>query len=263
MQTGAYPVLDNVWSKWQQGYSEFIIRITQDCSGRPPAQEHHQDWVLHLGGLKLQFKDTFRLGDSFQWAGVEFQKVFNDWTASTVTRIGIEEMAAANRLAPSAAPWAPMLVEALPSGENGLQIWWWGPLRHFEAPKETSYTIQWKLASESWDDSAAVPQREVGGGPRGSLSVEGPKEGALYSMRVIAGNTAGDGPPSEETLDRPESGYPRFVSAKVNGKTLPCTQSTPKAAYSWVADLPKPPVGRTRSDRRSGAVRGSSPVQWA
>ena len=174
MQTGAYPVLDNVWSKWQQGYSEFIIRITQDGSGRPPAQEHHQDWVLHLGGLKLQLKDTFRLGDSFQWAGVEFQKVFNDWTASTVTRIGIEEVAAANRLAPSAAPWAPMLVEALPSGENGLQIWWWGPLRRFEAPKETSYTIQWKLASESWDDSAAVPQREVGGGSRGSLRVEGP-----------------------------------------------------------------------------------------
>ena len=50
--------------------------------------------------------------------------------------------------------------------------------------------------------------------------VDGLTEDALYSVRVIAGNDAGDSPPSEETLGRPQDGVTGLLAKTVNGRTL-------------------------------------------
>ena len=228
LQPGTHPVLPNAWSRWHQGYSYFSIHINSGYRGWRPAEapeEHFRDWVLHLDGVELPFSDAFRYQDEFLWVGVEFQQVFNDWTTSTVTKVGIEEVAAANQDTRPATPWAPMQVDALPAGPNRLKISWTHPGWYYTGlPKPTSYIVQWKGASDSWSESAAVSQREVAYSPgyRNHLLVDGLTDGVFYSVRVIASNAAGDGPRSEETLGRPGDSFPSpvLLAKTVSGQTL-------------------------------------------
>ena len=228
LRPGTHPIMPNAWSRWQQGYSSFRIVINWGPSLRgDPAEEHYRDWVLHLDGLELPFKDAFVYRNNFTWVGAEFQQIFNDWTQSTVTKIGIEEVAVADQDTNPLLPWAPMQVDATPEGPNGLRIDWAKPAWYTPGlnlpglPEPTKYIVQWKLASVGWGDSADVSQREVAAGSHfHSLTVDGLTEDALYSVRVIAGNDAGDGPPSEETLGRPQDGVIALLAKTVNGRTL-------------------------------------------
>ena len=217
---GTYPIMPNAWSRTKQGYSYISLRIARGDYWDPPPREHYRDWVLHLDGLELPFKDAFRAGDEFQWIGVAFQELFNDWTSSTVTKIGIEEVAATVQKPTPAVPYTPIHVEAWASGRNGLYVRWDPPWWRVGVPDATGYIVQWKKAADSWSDSAAVSQREVRGGWQGLQQLDGLTEGALYSVRVFATNAAGDGPPSEDTLGRPQPLNPRLDSMSVNGRTL-------------------------------------------
>ena len=217
---GTYPIMPNAWSRTKQGYSYISLRITRGDYWDPPPREHYRDWVLHLDGLELPFKDAFRAGDEFQWIGVAFQELFNDWTSSTVTKIGIEEVAATAQEPTPAVPYTPIHVEAFAAGRNGLYVRWDPPWWRVGVPDATGYIVQWKEAADSWSDSAAVSQREVRGGWQGLQQLDGLTESALYSVRVFATNAAGDGPPSEDTLGRPQPLNPRLDSMSVNGRTL-------------------------------------------
>ena len=222
LQPGTHPVMPNAWSRWQQGYSSFRIGIYWDYRWGAPSEEHYRDWVLHLDGLELPFKDALRHGGDFVWVGEEFQQVFNDWTPSTVTKIGIKEVAAADQDTNPLLPWAPMQVDAWPEGPDRLLIVWAKPAWFYPGlPDPTSYIVQWKLASADWSDSAAVSQLEVAATSNfQAVIVNGMAENAVYSVRVIASNDAGDGPPSEETLGRPQDSLPRLIARTVNGQTL-------------------------------------------
>ena len=214
--------MPNAWSRWQQGYSSFRIGIYWDHRWGAPSEEHYRDWVLHLDGLELPFKDALRHGSDFVWVGAEFQQVFNDWTPSTVTKIGIKEVAAADQDTNPLLPWAPMQVDAWPEGPDRLLIVWAKPASFYPGlPDPTSYIVQWKLASADWSDSAAVSQLEVAATSNfQAVIMNGMTEDAVYSVRVIASNDAGDGPPSEETLGRPQDSLPRLIARTVNRQTL-------------------------------------------
>ena len=222
LRPGTHPSMPNAWSRWQQGYSHFSIGIFWNQARGSPSREHYQDWVLHLDGLELPFKDALRHGASFIWVGAEIQEVFNDWTPSTVNMIGIEEVAAADQETNPLLPWAPMQVDAPPQGPNRLLVVWAKPAWYFTGlPAPTKYIVQWKLASASWDNSAVVSEREVAAGSNfHSLTIDGLTEDALYSVRVIAGNDAGNGPPSEETLGRPQDDSPQLIAQTINGDRL-------------------------------------------
>ncbi len=128
LRPGTHPVMPNGWSRWQQGYSSFRIVINWGPSSLwDPSEEHYRDWVLHVDGLELPFKDAFVFGDDFTWVGAEFQQIFNDWIPSTVTKIGIKEVAAADQGTNPLLPWAPMQVDASPEGPNRLRINWAKP----------------------------------------------------------------------------------------------------------------------------------------
>ena len=222
LRPGTHPSMPNAWSRWQQGYSHFSIGIFWNHAWGSPSREHYQDWVLHLDGLELPFKEALRHGASFIWVGAEIQEVFNDWTPSTVNMIGIEEVAAADQETNPLLPWAPMQVDAPPQGPNRLLVVWAKPAWYFTGlPAPTKYIVQWKLASASWDNSAGVSEREVAAGSNfHSLTIDGLTEDALYSVRVIAGNDAGNGPPSEETLGRPQDDSPQLIAQTINGDRL-------------------------------------------
>ena len=119
-------------------------------------------------------------------------------------------------------PWPPMQVDASPQGPDGLRINWAKPAwTNPGLPEPTEYIVQWKLATASWDNPAAVSEREVAAGSNfHSLTIDGLTKNTFYSVRVIASNNAGDSPPSGETLGRPQDRGPQMLAQTVNGRTL-------------------------------------------
>ena len=59
----------------------------------------------------------------------------------------------------------------------------------------TGYKVQWKEAADSWDTPTSVSETMVTGT---SHTISGLKDGTEYTVRVIAVNGIGDGPPSSE-----------------------------------------------------------------
>ena len=62
------------------------------------------------------------------------------------------------------------------------------------------------------------------------MNIDGLTRNSFYSVRVIAANAEGNGPPSRETLGRPQDGGPHLLSQTVNGLTLTLRFSDPLAA---------------------------------
>ena len=64
----------------------------------------------------------------------------------------------------------------------------------------TGYKVQWKRSADSWDTEADVSQTTVTGTTH---TITGLTGGVEYAVRVIATNTAGDGPASAEVTGTP------------------------------------------------------------
>ena len=221
LRAGTYPTLANAWSREEQNRSRFQIVITPARQFTLPSRDHYRDWVLHVAGLQFPFKDAFASDyGRFAWLDADLQELYNDWNTDTVTKIGIEEVAAADQPPNPAVPWLPMAFEASPSGPDKLRISWLRPHWRPGLPAPTGYIVQWKLASAGWSDQDAVSEREVRSGRGGSVIVEGLTENMLYSARIFAFNDAGDGPVSDDALARTQGHSPRLESMSVNGSTL-------------------------------------------
>ena len=215
---GIYPEIDNAYNRVQRGQGEFLMSISHGETWEAAPEGHYQDWELHIGGVVLPFGEAALWGKSwFLWYGLEFQEIFTDWTSSTVNKIGIREIPSVQHL-PTVPP-APAYVSAAAQDSDGLRVSWHSPWTRQRNQGITGYIVQWKRASHSWSDSAQVSSMEVG--PKSiSAQVNGLTEGVLYTVRVIATNAVGDGPPSEDAIGRPQPQTPHLVSAVVNGQTL-------------------------------------------
>ena len=134
-------------------------------------------------------------------------------------------------------PSVPRTVEAVQGGTGELDVSWEEPESSGGA-SITGYTVQWKEAANSWDTAADVSQATTTDTSYtiGSLSL-----GVEYSVRVIATNSVGDGPPSvevEETADAQTS------------QQQAATQNTPATGVPTISGTPE--VGQTLSAETSG-----------
>ena len=221
LRAGTYPTLANAWSREEQNRSKFVILITPAGQSSAPSRAHYRDWVLHVDGLELPFKDVVNSQYGFfDWIDADIQQIFNDWTPTTVNKVGIQEVAAVDQPPSLAVPWLPMAVEAHGAGANELRVTWIPPLWHHRIPDPTGYIVQWKLALASWSTPAAVSQREVAGRHGRQVAIEGLAESTLYSVRVFPFNDAGDGPVSEDALGRTQRHSPGRLGMSVNGANL-------------------------------------------
>ena len=155
---GIYPEIDNAWNRVQRDQGEFQIAISHGRTWQAVPEAHYQDWELHIGGGVLPFSEATRQGErSFQWYRLEFQELFVDWTPSTVNKIGIREIIPTLHV--PAVPSAPAYVGVATQGSDWLHISWSPPLSRLRNQSVTGYTVQWKQASDSWSDSAAVSSK--------------------------------------------------------------------------------------------------------
>ena len=105
-------------------------------------------------------------------------------------------------------PEAPRGLRVYPGGSDELVASWRAPYDDGGSPI-TEYRVQWKSGSEDYDDSASsTRQAVIADTARLTYTIGGLRSGTEYTVRVIATNIAGDGPPSleESATTRSESG---------------------------------------------------------
>ena len=94
-------------------------------------------------------------------------------------------------------PGTPRSLQVQTGGTGELALTWQEPESN-GGSEVTGYRVQWKLAAGSWDTEADVSSATATGTSHtiGSLSLD-----TEYAVRVIATNSAGDGPPSAERTE--------------------------------------------------------------
>ncbi len=103
-------------------------------------------------------------------------------------------------------PVAPVITDLRPVAGSYLSLLWKMPLYPYGDGGSviTSYTVQWKEADDSWDDSDDVSEQTTsaslttGAYVVYSWIIQGLTDGVQYNVRVFATNRVGDGPTSAE-----------------------------------------------------------------
>ena len=104
------------------------------------------------------------------------------------------------------APEAPRDLRVIPGQSGELVV-------SYRAPSSdggsaiTAYKVQWKSGSEGYNDSSSSTRQTVISDPASfTYTISGLADGTEYTVRVIATNSVGDGPPSREVSAAPHSG---------------------------------------------------------
>ena len=185
--------------------------------------------------------------------------IFNDDDDNEET---LTSEATAAVAAETAVPDAPQSLNVSPNDTGTLDVSW-------EAPASdggsgiTGYKVQWKSGSEDYDGSAgSTRQAEITDPASRTHTITGLTDGVEYTVRVIAVNDVGDGPPSDEATGTPrETTPPELATATVDGTTLTLTYDEALDEASGLAsDAFSVTVGGTGRAVDGVSVSGSSVI---
>ena len=128
-------------------------------------------------------------------------------------------------------PGAPRSVDVQPAGTGGLSLSWQEPASN-GGSEISGYTVEWKKAADSWDTDEDVSEATA----RDTIhTITGLELDVEYTVRVIATNSVGDGPASDEvpatpvaqtsqqqaaTQNTPATGQPAISGTLQVGETL-------------------------------------------
>ena len=154
----------------------------------------------------------------------------------------------------AAVPGAPQSLDVQPSATGQLTASWEAPASDGGA-EITGYTVQWKVATNSWDTAEDVSSAAT---TETSFTITSLSLRTEYSVRVIAANSVGDGEASEEVIEtavaltseqqeaaqnNPATGMPTIRGTAQVGETLTADTSgisdedgltNPTFSYQWV-----------------------------
>ena len=152
---------------------------------------------------------------------VKVRVIFNDDDNNEET---LTSEATAAVAAETAVPDAPQSLNVSPGDTSTLDVSWEAPASD-GGSDITGYKVQWKSGSEDYDGSAgSTRQAEITDSASRTHSITGLTDGVEYTVRVIAVNDVGDGPPSDEATGTPrETTPPELATATVDGTTLTLT----------------------------------------
>ena len=125
------------------------------------------DWTLHISTTKngetltavLPLSEArFGGGQSeWRWYGSDLEALRAAWTESQVYQLKIVEDPRSQRTPKVLGP--PLYLKVTPYNNHTLGAWWKMPENRVDrAPPDTTYKVQWKEASDSWDNPADVSE---------------------------------------------------------------------------------------------------------
>ena len=233
------------------------------------------DWTLHISTTKngetltavLPFSEArFGGGQSeWRWYGSDLEALRAAWTEGQVYKLKIVEDPRSQRTPKVLGP--PLYLKVTPYTNHTLGVWWKMPENRVDrAPPNTTYKVQWKEASDSWDNPADVSEETDSPSPATneilSHSIRGLTGGVEYHVRVIATNTVGDSEPSEVVSGTPT---PCRQRARTSQQThRPRVRRASKEPRRWGGRCrPLPRTLRTTTDSKTSFSATSGwPTTW-
>ena len=208
------------------------------------------DWTLHVSTTKngetltavLPFSEArFGGGQSeWRWYGSDLEALRAAWTDGQVYKLKIVEDPRSQRTPKVLGP--PLYLKVTPYTNHTLGAWWKMPENRVDrAPSNTTYKVQWKEASDSWDNPADVSEETDSPSPatKETLvhSIRGLTGGVEYHVRVIATNTVGDSEPSEVASGTPTPlpAAGQNIAANSPAKGAPSIEGTPEVGQTLSA----------------------------
>ena len=191
-----------------------------DADGMSGAVFSYQ-WLANDAETTGATGDTYTLVDADVGKAVKVREIFNDddYNEETLTSEATAAVAAE-----TAVPDAPQSLNVSPDDTGTLNVSWEAPASD-GGSDITGYKVQWKSGSEDYDGSAgSTRQAEITDPASRTHTITGLTDGVEYTVRVIAVNDVGDGPPSDEATGTPrETTPPELATATVDGTTLTLT----------------------------------------
>ena len=191
-----------------------------DADGMSGAVFSYQ-WLANDAEITGATGDTYTLVEADVGKAVKVRVIFNDDDDNEET---LTSPATAAVAAETAAPDAPRSLNVSPDDTGTLDASWEAPASD-GGSAITGYRVQWKSGSEDYDESAgSTRQAEITDPASRTHTITGLTDGVEYTVRVIAVNDVGDGPPSDEATETPrETTPPELATATVDGTTLTLT----------------------------------------
>ena len=161
--------------------------------------EYSYQWLFDDGAeIEGATDSTYTLQETDVGKAVKVKVSFRDDVAYKESLTSIATVAVA-----ATVPTAPLSLTVTPGDQiQELDVSWQAPSSN-GGSDITGYKVQWKEAAHSWDTAADVSEATVTGTSHTITSLTG---GVEYTVRVIASNVAGDGPPSAEVKGTPAGG---------------------------------------------------------
>ena len=206
------------------------------------------NWTLHVSTAKDGETLTAALPLSegrfsehyWIWYGSDLEALRAAWTEDQVYKLKIVEDPRSQRTPKVLGP--PLYLKVTPYTNHTLGAWWKMPENRVDrAPPNTTYKVQWKEASDSWDNPADVSEETDSPFPatKETLfhSIRGLTGGVEYHVRVIATNTVGDSEPSEVVSGTPTPlpAAGQNIAANSPAKGAPSIEGTPEVGQTLSA----------------------------
>ena len=206
------------------------------------------NWTLHVSTAKDGETLTAALPLSegrfsehyWIWYGSDLEALRAAWREGQVYKLKIVEDPRSQRTPKVLGP--PLYLKVTPYTNHTLGAWWKMPENRVDrAPPNTTYKVQWKEASDSWDNPADVSEETDSPSPatKETLfhSIRGLTGGVEYHVRVIATNTVGDSEPSEVVSGTPTPlpAAGQNIAANSPAKGAPSIEGTPEVGQTLSA----------------------------
>ena len=229
-----------------------------DADGMSKAVFTYQ-WLADGVDIAGATSDTYTPVADDVGKAVKVRVIFNDDDNNEET---LTSAATAAVAAETAVPDAPQSLNVSPDDTGTLDVSWEAPASD-GGSDITGYKVQWKSGSEDYDGSAgSTRQAEITDPASRTHTITGLTDGVEYTVRVIAVNDVGDGPPSDEVTGTPrETTPPELATATVDGTTLTLIYDEAlDEASGLAADAFSVTVGGTGRAVDGVSVSGSSVI---
>ena len=206
------------------------------------------NWTLHVSTAKDGEMLTAALPLSegrfsehyWIWYGSDLEALRAAWMEGQVYKLKIVEDPRSQRTPKVLGP--PLYLKVTPYTNHTLGAWWKMPENRVDrAPPNTTYKVQWKEASDSWDNPADVSEETDSPSPATKETlfhaIRGLTGGVEYHVRVIATNTVGDSEPSEVVSGTPTPlpAAGQNIAANSPAKGAPSIEGTPEVGQTLSA----------------------------